>query len=176
MRCPRCGQALEVRFVAEEDAERFVCPSCGSILYCNPKVVAATRLARDGRLYLVRRATPPGRGGWSLPGGYVEVGESVEDAARREAWEETGLQVELLALAHVHSGGPVVVVVYDARVASGQPTPGGEVTEVAAFEPDCLPLATLAFPEDRPLLEAWARRANAVASAQHDASVGIPPA
>lgn len=163
MHCPHCGHALDVRFVPDEGAERFVCPSCAAILYCNPKVVAVVRLMADGRLYLVRRARPPGAGAWAFPGGYVEVGETAEDAARREALEETGLAVELLGVARIQSGGPVVVLVYDARVAGGRAAPGTEVAEVAAFTPDDLPLGALAFPEDRPLLEAW------VAQAQPDA-------
>ncbi|MBI4507826.1 MAG: NUDIX domain-containing protein [Chloroflexi bacterium] len=153
-----------MRFVAHEGAERFHCPGCGGILYCNPKVVAVTRLVHGGRLYLVRRATPPGRGGWAMPGGYVEVGESAEEAAQRETLEETGLAVELLGLTQVLSGGPVVVVVYDARVAGGQARPGTEVAEVASFLPDEAPLADLAFPEDRHLLEAWAWQPPAAAS------------
>lgn len=156
MHCPRCGQGLEVRFVQDEGAERFVCPGCGGILYCNPKVVAVTLAVQGGCLCLVRRATAPGLGGWALPGGFVELGETAEEAARRETLEETGLEVELAGVSRVLSGGPVVVVVYRARAVGGEVTPGAEVATVGRFAPSDLPLAALAFPEDRPLLEAWA--------------------
>ena len=71
---------------------------CGHIVYYDPKVASAMILERDGKVLLVRRGTEPGLGLWSLPGGYVDRGEVVEEAAVREVWEETGMRTEVARL------------------------------------------------------------------------------
>jgi ADP-ribose pyrophosphatase YjhB (NUDIX family) len=143
--CPRCGAAPEVRL-----PRSLHCPSCGLRAYFNPKPVACV-IARDaaGGVVLVRRAHEPGAGRWSMPGGFVDLGESVEDAARREVREELEADVELGGLVGVYSSGEdrVVVIVYAARL-DGEPRTTDEVTEVRAFAPDDLPWAELAFTSD----------------------------
>jgi len=120
---------------------RPICPSCGLVIYHNPKVVAGVIPVRDGQVALVRRAMNPGRGAWVFPGGYVDRGETVEDAARRETWEETGLRVRLERLLGVYSrpGDDVVMVVYAAQVESGELIAGEEEIEAGWFAPDALP-------------------------------------
>ncbi|MCA1672327.1 MAG: NUDIX domain-containing protein, partial [Actinobacteria bacterium] len=111
--CPHCAQPAE---------EPLVCDRCGWRWYANPKPAAAVLLERpsvagEPSVLLLLRAMDPGRGAWDLPAGYLDPGESFEHAARREAREEAGLEVELLALAGVyHSpGANAVTVVYRAR-------------------------------------------------------------
>ncbi len=91
--CPRCGQLL-----VEQDAFgrlRPVCVACGFVHFRDPKVAAAVLLSDNDRVLLIRRAVDPGRGLWALPAGFVEIGELPDEAAAREALEETGLHVEI---------------------------------------------------------------------------------
>jgi ADP-ribose pyrophosphatase YjhB (NUDIX family) len=140
--CPRCGRAADVEF------PRFMsCPHCGYGAYYNPKPVAAAIPAtEDGRIILLRRGFDPGKGLWTFPGGFVDLGESVEDAARREAREEMEIDVELRGLIGVYSRAQdrVLLVVYDA-VPRGAPQPTEEAPEVRAFAPEELPWPELAF-------------------------------
>src|SRR5512135_362249 len=82
--CPRCGGRMEEQVV--ERLKRPVCSSCGLVIYLNPEVVAGVIALLDGKIVLVRRGMRPRQGTWVFPGGYVDRGESVEDAARRETW------------------------------------------------------------------------------------------
>ena len=93
--CPQCGHALEMRPV-EDQHLRPVCPACGFIVYLNPPIAAGVIAERDdGKIALVLRGENPGKGLWGLPAGFMEIDETVEQAARRECLEETGLVVEL---------------------------------------------------------------------------------
>ena len=94
--CARCGHALVVQELHGRPRPR--CPSCGHIVFLEPKLAAVVLVAIDGKLVLVRRANEPALGEWSFPSGYVDRGEAVEDAAAREVREETGLEVEVTRL------------------------------------------------------------------------------
>lgn len=157
--CPECGGRLAERFVPAEGRPRLVCQACGEVFYQNPKVVAATITHRDGQVFLLRRGVPPGWGLWGLPAGYVEIGETVEDAARRETREEIGLEVEIQRLFNVYSrpGSPIVNIVYLARVIGGELRAGGEALAVGAFLPEEIPWGELAFPSHVAALREWAQ-------------------
>lgn len=137
--CPRCAHPLRQKVV--EGRERPTCPSCGLVVYLNPKIVASVIPVRDDRVALVRRGMNPGRGLWVFPGGYVDAGESVEDAARREVWEETGLQVKLERLVGVYSrsGEDIVLVVYSGDAVGGDLSFGDEEVDAQWFSLDALP-------------------------------------
>ncbi|MHB1004576.1 MAG: NUDIX hydrolase [Chloroflexota bacterium] len=155
--CARCGGKLAESWVAGEGRKRLVCEACGYIHYLNPKVVAATLPVVDGKVALVRRAIEPGLGAWSYPAGYVELGETVEEAARRETWEETYMEVRLGRLLNVYSRSQagVVVVAYLAEWVGGEMKPGSETLEVALFAPDEIPWERLAFPTVVAALRDW---------------------
>jgi ADP-ribose pyrophosphatase YjhB (NUDIX family) len=113
--CPHC---------ATPDEQPLACDRCGWRWYANPRPAAAVLVERPGAsdepaILLLRRAVDPGSGWWDLPAGYLDPGESFEQAARREAHEECGLEVELLSLAGVyHSpGANAVTAVFRARPA-----------------------------------------------------------
>ncbi len=151
--CPQCAGLLSPRLVG--GVTRPVCSSCGHIVYYDPKVATAMILARDGKVLLVRRGTEPGLGLWSLPGGYVDRGEVVEEAAVREVWEETGLRTETARLVGVFSekGSPVVLVVYAGEIVEGEPQARDEVMEVGFFAVGELP--SLAFERDGEIVAGW---------------------
>ena len=140
--CPRCGASAEVEF-----PQRVICPHCGYAAYYNPKPVAgAIPFDDDGRVILLRRGFEPGQGLWTFPGGFVDLGESVEEAAHREVDEELGIAIEVERLVGVYSRAEdrVVLIVYRAR-ALGPPHTTPEAVEVRAFAVDQVPWNELAF-------------------------------
>ncbi|HXG15326.1 MAG TPA: NUDIX hydrolase [Calidithermus sp.] len=154
--CPLCGGPLDRRPVPPDQREQAVCSRCGFVFYLNPKLVAGTLPEQDGRVLLTRRAIEPGRGLWTFPGGFVDYGESVTDAARRETLEETGLEVALTALHNVYSSpGAPVIVVYRAAVTGGTLTPCAENDALAWVTAAEIPWDALAFPSTREALREW---------------------
>src|SRR6516162_1006284 len=77
--------------------EHLSCPRCGFVDYNNPKPCVAIMIVDQGKLLLARRAVEPAKGMWDIPGGFIDAGESAEQAVVREALEETALQVEVAA-------------------------------------------------------------------------------
>jgi ADP-ribose pyrophosphatase YjhB (NUDIX family) len=145
--CPHCGGSLESRFIDFEQRTRLVCSKCGFINYLNPKVIAAAIPRQGDRIWLLRRSIEPGMGKWTIPGGYVDLGEPVTDAAVRETLEETLLDIRLDGLLNVYSYSNVgvVVVVYCATVTGGNAGITPESQEVRAFELSEIPWPELAF-------------------------------
>ena len=152
--CPRCGAAPRIDFPRSLRCELQLAirplprtPHCGYAAFYNPKPVAgAIPREPDGRIWLLRRGFDPSAGLWTFPGGFVDLGESVEEAARREAHEELEIEVAITGLVGVYSRPQdrVVLVVYDATL-TGEPRVTPEATEVRAFAPDDLPWDELAF-------------------------------
>lgn len=160
MFCPVCGSRLGVRLLPDEDRERLVCTSCGHIHYINPVVVAGTIPVSEGKVWLLRRAIEPRLGTWTFPAGFMEMGESVEQAAIRETREELNIEIELGPLLNVYSraGAPSVLVAFLAEAVT-IPSLSREALEVSAFAADQLPWSELAFPYTHSALRDWAARA-----------------
>src|ERR1700722_15399567 len=140
--CSRGGHPAEIDF-----PRSLTCGHCGYSLYFNPKpVAAAIPLDDEDRVILLRRGFDPGQGRWTFPGGFVDLGESVPDAAVRETSEELGIAIELGRLVGVYSRAEerVVLIVFLAR-ALGQPHTAPEATEVRSFARSELPWDELAF-------------------------------
>lgn len=148
-----------------DDRERRVCTTCGFIDYENPKIVAgAVAESPDGRILMCKRAIEPRKGFWTLPAGFMEQGESVADAARREAREEACARLELIDLLAVYSIPRIsqVQMFFRARLADPAIAPGPESLKVALYAWDEIPFNDLAFPSVRWALEDWrARRGRA---------------
>jgi ADP-ribose pyrophosphatase YjhB (NUDIX family) len=143
--CPRCGREPTVRY-----PRSLSCPHCGYGAYYNPKPVAcAIPHDEEDRIILMRRGFEPRRGHWSMPGGFVDLGETVERAAIREVREELDLVVELTGLVGVYSRADerTMVVVYSATT-RGTPALTEEALEVRAFAPTDIPWQDLAFWSD----------------------------
>ncbi|RUM87369.1 MAG: NUDIX hydrolase [Thermodesulfatator sp.] len=127
-----------------------ICPHCGKKVekYRNPFPTVDLIIETPGGIVLVRRRNPPH--GWALPGGFVDYGESLEEAALREAREETGLTVELVCQFYTYSRPDrdprfhTITTVYLAR-AEGTPRGGDDAAEARAFPPEALPWSELAF-------------------------------
>lgn len=141
---------------AGEDRERRVCQTCGFIDYVNPRIVAGSVVYAGEQILLCRRAIDPRKGFWTLPAGFMEQGETVEEGARREAREEAGAELELEAMLAVYSIPRIaqVQVMFRARLLN-QPKAGPESLEVKLFEWDEIPWSELAFPSVRWALEAY---------------------
>ncbi len=112
-----------------------------------PKLVVDVVIPAQRGVVLIRRAAEPFRGQWALPGGFVEVGETVEEAADREAAEETGLAVEVARLVGVYSQperdprGHNVSVAFLATVVGGELAAATDAAEVAVLDPSSVELA-----------------------------------
>lgn len=144
-----------------EDRLRRICRTCGFIDYVNPKIVAGAVVTdSEGRVLMARRAIEPRPGFWTLPAGYMEEGESVEEAARREAWEETRARIETIDLLGVYSVPRIsqVQIFFRARMSEPGIAAGPESEEVAFFAFDDIPYDELAFPSVRWALEDFRER------------------
>lgn len=154
--CYRCGALLGETVV--ENHPLPTCPACGLIIYLNPKVAAGVIIG-DGAAgtLLLRRAIEPAYGKWTYPGGYVNRGERVEDAAIREASEEVGLNVALTGLLGVYSYETlqVIVVVYHGTVVDGRLEAGPECLEAKWVAHSEIPWNDLAFQSTTDALTAW---------------------
>ena len=149
--------AFERRIPDGDDKERDVCSCCGFVAYQNPKVIVGAVVAEAGQVLLCRRAIEPRAGFWTLPAGYLELGETTAEGARREAMEEAGADIAIdgiLALFDVSRIGQFQII-YRARFASQGIAPGVESLEARMFGWDEIPWAELAFPTVRWALNAW---------------------
>lgn len=131
-----------------DNRERLVCPDCDYVAYENPKVVVGVVATWNDQLLMCRRAIEPRRGYWTLPAGFMELGETPQEGAAREAWEEARANLEILDLLAVYSLPHIsqLQLFYRARLLSRDVSPGPESEEVALFPFDRLPATELAFP------------------------------
>jgi ADP-ribose pyrophosphatase YjhB (NUDIX family)/ribosomal protein S27AE len=158
--CPRCAGSLEARLLKPGEPERLVCGECGFIFYLDPKLAAGTISMLDGGLVLLRRGIEPQLGKWVFPGGFVDRGESVAEAAVRETLEEVNLRVSLTGILDIYSfaGHEVVVVAYAAEVVGGSLAPLDECLEARVFAPEAIPWDELAFESTRFALRDYLHR------------------
>jgi ADP-ribose pyrophosphatase YjhB (NUDIX family) len=149
--CAECGELLEVRWVASEGRDRAVCPRCNAIRYDNPRILVSTVVFHERRLLLCRRAQEPSMGRWNLPAGFLERGETLEVAAVRETFEETGVRVraddmQLYVVTSLTKIGEVYVC-FRVGVGSEECCAGPECLEAQFFGEAEVPWELLAFPE-----------------------------
>lgn len=137
--CPTCATPIVIR--DKFGQPRPVCPACGWVYFDDPKVAAATLIVENGKILLVRRVNEPHRGLWTLPAGFINGGEDPAQAAIRECFEETGLEVRITALLDIfarreHARGADFVIFYQAEVTGGtlQPADDADAAEWFAFE------------------------------------------
>lgn len=130
-----------------DDRERNVCDTCGFVDYVNPKIVGGAVVVKDDKILLCKRAIEPRKGFWTLPAGFMEEGESVEEGVAREAMEEANARIEIDRLLAVYSVPRIsqVQIMYRARLVS-EISPGPESEEVGLFDWKDIPWRELAFP------------------------------
>ncbi|WP_369415126.1 NUDIX hydrolase [Acuticoccus kalidii] len=149
------SQTFSRRVPDGDNMERAVCDTCGFVAYDNPKIVVGAVVRAGPRILLCRRAIHPSRGRWTLPAGYLEHGETPEEGARREAFEEATADIViegLLAVYTIRRLGQVQLI-YRARLDTPSFAPGVESQAVALYGEDAIPWDDLAFPSVR-----WALR------------------
>ncbi len=151
--CQRCGSPTESQL--RHGRLRPVCTNCGAIFFADPKVVVTVIAEVGGKIVMIRRDNEPGRGKWTIPGGFVDRGEVVEEAAAREFLEETGLRTEVTELVGVYSrtSDANILVVYGGKVVGGNLVAGQEAQEAGLFDLESLP--PLAFERDARIIQQW---------------------
>jgi ADP-ribose pyrophosphatase YjhB (NUDIX family) len=155
--CNSCGQAVETLIPAGDNRERQVCSDCGIVHYVNPKMVVGAVVEWGEEILLCRRAIEPRRGFWTVPAGFLELGETLEQGAAREALEEAKATIhieDLLSVINVTRVGQVHVM-FRARLASRSFGVGEESLEVELFKHGDIPWDELAFPSVRFTLERY---------------------
>ncbi len=152
--CPQCATPLESKI--EAGRQRPVCPRCGYVAYRNPVPVALVLVERDGALLLTHRLHAPLAGYWAPPAGYVEIDESLEEGARREVKEETGLDVVIDRLLTVYSraNSGIMLVTLAAHVVGGELTNQDEEADEVRFFPR-REIPRLPPPQNGTLLDNW---------------------
>lgn len=142
--CPYCGEPLERR--RSEGRARLYCGAERRFIYENP-IPAATAIVSGerNRLLLILRSREPGSGRWALPGGFIEMGESPAEAARRELEEECGVRaadpslVDIIYQESRYYGASLLIIGYSFASFTGRPRPGDDAAELAFFDPANLP-------------------------------------
>lgn len=131
-----------------DDRERATCLDCGFVHYDNPKIIVGAVVWHGDRVLLCRRAIEPRRGRWTLPAGYMELGETPEAGAAREAWEEARAVIRIDGLLAIYSVPHVsqVQLIYRAYLDTPEFAPGPESEAVDLFAWDQIPWDELAFP------------------------------
>jgi ADP-ribose pyrophosphatase YjhB (NUDIX family) len=157
--CPECGAPLTVRLLPTEDRPRLACDR-DHILYVNPKVIVGVIPERRGRILLMRRGIEPRYGAWTYPGGFMEIDETVEECAVREAEEEVGIRVRLGGMVGLYSrpapqAPGIVNIVYRGRVVEGRVSLGREALEARWFRPEEIPWDELAYQTTHWALRDW---------------------
>lgn len=146
--CAQCAAPLQLRVPEGDHRERYVCSACGTIHYQNPKLIAGCVPEHHGKILLCRRAIEPRRGYWTVPAGFMENGETLQEAAARESREEALAEVtigSLLSVVHVLHAEQVHVF-FRADLPQPRFGVGPESLEVELVSPAEIPWADIAFP------------------------------
>ena len=145
--CSACGSAISRRIPSGDTRERDCCDACGQIHYVNPRPIVGTIPVWGDRILLCRRAIEPRYGAWTLPAGFMEIGESTARGAQRETEEEAHARVEvgplfsLLDIPHAEQ----IHIFYLARLLDLDFGPGAESLDVRLFAEDEIPWEEIAF-------------------------------
>ena len=146
--CSHCGERVRTLVPEDDTRPRHVCPSCRTIHYQNPKIVTGIIPEWEDRILLCRRAIEPRYGLWTLPAGFMERGETIQQGAARETLEEAHARVEVRALYSLFNLPHIdqVYMLFRGRLLDLDFGPGSESLEVTLFEEQDIPWDEIAFP------------------------------
>ena len=146
--CSRCGHKVEMRIPPGDQQLRAVCPNCGEIHYQNPKIITGCLPLYQDQVLLCRRAIEPRLGLWTLPAGFMENGETMQQGAQRETHEEALAQVRIMQFYTLFNLPQInqVYVFFIGRMSTPEFGAGAESLETALFHEAQIPWEALAFP------------------------------
>jgi ADP-ribose pyrophosphatase YjhB (NUDIX family) len=146
--CMLCGNSVSQRIPEADDRARHVCDGCGHVHYQNPRIIVCALPCYEDKVLLCRRAIEPRYDKWTLPGGFMENGESTLEAARRETLEEACARIDVLALYAIYHIIHIdqVHMFYRARLRDLDFAAGAESLDVRLFAEDEVPWDEIAFP------------------------------
>jgi ADP-ribose pyrophosphatase YjhB (NUDIX family) len=155
--CPLCGGDFEKKRLVCDEPERLVCKACEFVFYLDPKLVACTIAETGNGIVLQQRNKSPKKGQWVLPGGFVDRGETLESAAKREFFEETGLQVKINCLLGTYSypGEANIIIVYQGEITGGTIRACHESMAIDEFKKSRIPWDQLAFDTTKKALKKY---------------------
>ncbi|XP_030927848.1 nudix hydrolase 23, chloroplastic isoform X1 [Quercus lobata] len=145
--CQWCGGPTKHEIPSGEEKMRAICTVCGKIAYQNPKMVVGCLIEHDNKVLLCKRKIQPSYGLWTLPAGYMEIGESAAEGAIRETWEEANAEVEGLS-PFAQLDIPLIgqtYIIFLAKLKKPQFSPGPESSECQLFALNDIPFNSLAF-------------------------------
>jgi ADP-ribose pyrophosphatase YjhB (NUDIX family) len=153
--CSQCGAPVTLRVPPGDTLERHVCNACHVIHYQNPRMVVGCIVEWDDRVLLCRRAIEPRHGLWTVPAGYLEKGETIEQGAERETLEEANARIEIGPLYAVYNIPHIgqVYLLFRARLLDASVHPGAETLEVGLYTETEIPWDQLAFATVRNTLQ-----------------------
>ena len=153
--CSHCGHKVHLTIPDGDSLPRHVCQSCGKVHYVNPLIVVGCVPEHGEQILLCRRAIEPRRGYWTIPAGFMEIGETMAQGAARETMEEAVARVEILDLFAVVDviHARQVHMMYRATLLDGKYGVGAESLEVGLFRPEQIPWDEIAFESVRFALE-----------------------
>ncbi len=145
--CPYCSGSIEYKHIPDDTQLRHVCTQCKSIHYLNPKIVTGVLPIYKEKVLLARRAIDPCKGLWNVPAGYMENGETIEDGAQRELWEEAFAKVENIRPHLIYSIEQInqVYVLFLGDLLGPEFSIGIESLEVKLFSEAEIPWSEIAF-------------------------------
>lgn len=145
--CQLCGGPTKHEIPDGEEKMRAICTLCGKIAYENPKMVVGCLIEHDNKILLCKRKIHPSYGLWTLPAGYMEIGESAAEGAIRETWEEAGAEVEVLS-PFAQLDIPLIgqtYIIFLAKLKRLHFYPGPESSDCKLFSFNDIPFDSLAF-------------------------------
>jgi ADP-ribose pyrophosphatase YjhB (NUDIX family) len=155
--CPLCGGRLVKKLIKPLEPRRLVCTACDFIFYLDPKLSVIAVIPMGEGVVMVRRAIEPGYGLWVVPGGFVDLGEVVEDALVRETQEETCLTVRPVRLLNIYSyrDHRTVIAAYVTEYVAGELAAGDETLEARIFGLKEIPWPRIAFSSTKEALREY---------------------
>ncbi|TQV66152.1 NUDIX domain-containing protein [Exilibacterium tricleocarpae] len=146
--CANCGNPVALRVPEGDDRQRHVCDHCDTVHYQNPRIITGCLPVYEDRVLLCKRAIEPRYGLWTLPAGFMENGETTEQGALRESWEEARATIDISGLYTLFNLPQInqVYLFYRGHLTNLDFGPGLESLEVELFTEQQIPWDELAFP------------------------------